>query len=74
MITELNQLFESGLFAKLHKAGLMPSKISTYRDYYLYVDAQMRAKHINKTAAVKECAVFYQIDERAVWRAICAIS
>ena len=73
MIEQLNALFESGLYAKMLKAGLMPVKISTYRDYYLYVDAQVKTRKVSKTQAVKETAAFYNTEERSVWRALKAI-
>jgi len=65
----LNSLFDTGLYAKLLKVGLVSPKISTYRDYYLYVDAQITARGISKTKAFKEAAGFYNVDESTIRRA-----
>lgn len=73
MIEQLNQIFESGLYLQLHKAGLMPSKISNYRDYYLYVDAQIKTRGLSKRKAILEASVIYGIDERIIWRALKAL-
>lgn len=70
----LNELFKTGLYVKLLKVGLVSPKIATYRDYFLYVDAQIRTRGIAKTKAFKEAAGFYNVDEKTIRTAYNSLS
>ncbi len=44
-----NTIFDDGIFSELYKAGFIPSKIFTYGQIYLWVQAQMKIRGITKT-------------------------
>jgi len=65
-----NALFDDGVFSELYKAGFLPEKIFTYRDIYLWVQAQMQTRGLTKYQAVLEAEVKFDKDKRTVWRAL----
>ena len=65
-----NTLFDDGVFSALYKAGLITAKIFTYREIYLWINAQMKIRGISKRQAVLEAEVKFNKDERTVWRAL----
>ena len=65
-----NTLFDDGVFSALYKAGFITTKVFTYREIYLWVQAQIKTRGISKRQAVLEAEVKFQKDERTVWRAI----
>lgn len=73
MLQILNTLFETGVFDQLYKAGLISSKLSTYRDIYLYVDAQMKTRGLCKEQAVVAASVQFDVDRRTIYRALAAL-
>lgn len=74
MLQLLNTLFETGVYDQLYKAGLVSAKLSSYRDIYLYVDAQIKTRGIGKEQAALEAEVIFKISRRTVYRALSAIS
>lgn len=73
MLQLLNSLFESGVYDQLYKAGLISSKVSFYRDIYLYVDAQMRINGRRKTQAVIAASVKFDCTTVTVYSALKAL-
>ncbi|MDT3405103.1 hypothetical protein [Mucilaginibacter terrae] len=73
-ITIANQLFNSGALSEMFKAGFISSKIFTYREIYLWVEAQMQTQGISKNKAVFEAQGHFKKDERTIWRAINSFS
>jgi hypothetical protein len=69
-ITIANQLFNQGVFTELYKAGFINAKLFTYREIYLWVQAQMQTRNITKNQAVLEAEVKFERDERTIWRAL----
>jgi hypothetical protein len=69
-INTINQLFNQGIFTELYKAGFITAKVFTYREIYLWVQAQMQTRGINKNQAVLEAEVKFNKDERTIWRAM----
>jgi hypothetical protein len=69
-INTINQLFNQGVFTELYKAGFITTKVFTYREIYLWVQAQMQTRGINKNQAVLEAEVKFNKDERTIWRAM----
>jgi hypothetical protein len=65
-----NTLFDDGVFSAMYKAGFITSKIFTYREIYLWVNAQMQVRSITKNQAVLEAEVKFGKDERTIWRAL----
>jgi hypothetical protein len=65
-----NTLFDDGVFSAMYKAGFITSKIFTYREIYLWVNAQMQVRSIPKNQAVLEAEVKFGKDERTIWRAL----
>jgi hypothetical protein len=65
-----NTLFDDGVFSAMYKAGFITSKIFTYREIYLWVNAQMQVRCITKNQAVLEAEVKFGKDERTIWRAL----
>lgn len=73
MLQILNTLFETGVFDQLYKAGLISSKLSIYRDIYLYVDAQMKTRGIGKEQAVIEASVTFNCSRPTIYRALSSL-
>ena len=69
-ITLANTLFDDGIFSAMHEAGFINAKIFVYREIYLWVQAQIKARGINKNQAVLEAEVKFMKDERTIWRAL----
>jgi hypothetical protein len=65
-----NTLFDDGVFSSLFKAGFITAKVFTYREIYLWVQAQMKTRGISKNQAVLEAEVKFGKDERTIWRAL----
>ena len=65
-----NTLFDDGIFSEMYKAGFITSKIFTYREIYLWVQAQMKVRSITKNQAVLEAGGKFKKDERTIWRAL----
>ena len=65
-----NTLFDEGIFSAMYKAGFINAKIFVYREIYLWVQAQVKARGINKNQAVLEAEVKFMKDERTIWRAL----
>ncbi|MDP9080919.1 MAG: hypothetical protein M3O71_26160 [Bacteroidota bacterium] len=65
-----NTLFDDGIFSALYKAGFITTKIFTYREIYLWVQAQMQIRGVSKRQAVLEAGDKFAKDERTVWRAL----
>ena len=69
-ITIANQLFDQGIFSELYKAGFINTKLFTYREIYLWVQAQIQTRGLTKNQAVLEAEVKFNKDERTIWRAL----
>ena len=65
-----NTLFDDGIFSTLYKAGFISTKIFTYREIYLWTNAQVQTRSITKNQAVLEAGVKFNKDERTIWRAL----
>jgi hypothetical protein len=65
-----NTLFDDGVFSALYKAGFITTKIFTYREIYLWVEAQMKTRRVSKNQAVLEAELKFCKDERTIWRAL----
>jgi hypothetical protein len=65
-----NTLFDDGIFSALYKAGFITTKVFTYREIYLWVNAQVQTRNITKRQAVLEAGGKFDKDERTVWRAL----
>ena len=65
-----NALFDDGIFSEMYKAGFITAKIFTYREIYLWVQAQMKIRGITKNQAVLEAGGKFNKDERTIWRAL----
>jgi hypothetical protein len=65
-----NTLFDDGVFSAMYKAGFITTKIFTYREIYLWINAQMQIRNITKNQAVLEAEVKFGKDERTIWRAL----
>jgi len=65
-----NTLFDDGVFSAMYKAGFITAKIFTYREIYLWVQAQIKTRGISTRQAVLEAEVKFNKDERTVWRAL----
>lgn len=73
-IKTANALFDEGIFSEMYKAGFVTNKLFTYREIYLWVQAQMQIRDITKNQAVLEAEVKFYKDERTVWRALNSFS
>lgn len=65
-----NTLFDEGIFSAMFKAGFITTKVFTYREIYLWVQAQVKTRSITKNQAVLEAEVKFEKDERTIWRAL----
>ena len=65
-----NTLFDDGVFSALYKAGFITAKIFTYREIYLWINAQVQVRGLTKRQAVLEAEIKFNKDERTVWRAL----
>ena len=74
MLQLLNTLFDSGVYDQLFKAGLISAKVSYYRDIYMFVDAQMKARGITKEQAVIEAELKFQCGRATVYRALSSMA
>ena len=73
-IKTANALFDDGIFSELFKAGFITTKVFTYREIYLWVQAQIKTRNITKNQAVLEAEVKFDKDERTIWRALNSFS
>ncbi len=73
-ITTVNTLFDQGIFTELYKAGFINAKLFTYREIYVWVQAQMQARNLTKNQAVLEAEIKFKKDERTIWRALNSFS
>ena len=73
-IKTANALFDEGIFSELYKAGFITAKVFTYREIYLWVQAQMQVRGVTKNQAVLEAEVKFDKDERTIWRALNSFS
>jgi hypothetical protein len=69
-IQTANALFDEGVFSAMYKAGFITTKVFVYREIYLWVMAQVKARCITKNQAVLEAEVKFSKDERTIWRAL----
>jgi len=69
-IKTANTLFDEGIFTAMYKAGFITSKVFIYREIFLWVHAQVKARGITKNQAVLEAEVKFEKDERTIWRAL----
>jgi hypothetical protein len=69
-----NALFDDGTFLEMYKAGFITSKVFTYREIYLWVDAQMKTRRISKNQAVLEAEVKFRKSEVTIWAAMRSFS
>jgi len=65
-----NTLFDDGIFSEMYKAGFITAKIFTYREIYLWVQAQIKTRGVTKNQAVLEAGGKFNKDERTIWRAL----
>lgn len=65
-----NILFNQGIFTELYKAGFINTKLFTYREIYLWIQAQIKTRGITKRQAVLEAELKFDKDERTIWRAL----
>jgi hypothetical protein len=73
-INLVNALFDNGTFMEMYKAGFITDKVFLYREIYLWIQAQMQTRGINKNTAVLEAEVKFGKDERTIWRALNSFS
>ena len=73
-ITTINTLFDQGIFTELYKAGFINTKVFTYREIYIWVQAQMQTRGITKNQAVLEAEAKFNKDERTIWRVLNSFS
>jgi len=69
-IKTANTLFDDGIFSAMYKAGFITAKIFVYREIYLWVQAQVKARGLTKNQAVLEAELKFKKDERTIWRAL----
>ncbi|MFD0792768.1 hypothetical protein ACFQZX_04025 [Mucilaginibacter litoreus] len=69
-----NNLFDEGALTALYKAGFITTKVFTYREIYLWVNAQIQTRGISKNQAVLEAELKFDKDERTIWRALNSFS
>lgn len=69
-IQTANALFDDGVFSAMYKAGFITAKVFLYREIYLWVNAQIKARSVTKNQAVLEAEVKFGKDERTIWRAL----
>jgi len=69
-IQTANTLFDDGVFSAMYKAGFISTKVFLYREIYLWVMAQVKARGLTKNQAVLEAEVKFGKDERTIWRAL----
>jgi hypothetical protein len=65
-----NALFDEGIFSAMYKAGFITTKVFTYREIYLWVNAQQQTRGVSKNQAVLEAEIKFGKDERTIWRAL----
>jgi len=53
-ITTANTLFNDGVFNAMYKAGFITDKVFLYREIYLWIQAQVQTRGINRRRAVLE--------------------
>jgi hypothetical protein len=69
-IQTANALFDEGVFSEMYKAGFITAKVFLYREIYLWVEAQLKSRNINKYQAVLEAELKFDKDKRTIWRAL----
>ena len=69
-IKTANDLFDTGIFTAMYKAGLITTKVFVYREIYLWVQAQVQTRGISLNKAVLEAEVKFHKAERTIWRAL----
>jgi len=69
-----NALFDDGTFSALYKAGFITDKVFTYREIFLWVDAQIKTRGISKNKAVLEAEIKFKKSDRTIWAALARFS
>ena len=69
-IQTANSLFDEGTFSAMYKAGFITTKVFIYREIYLWIQAQIKTRNLNKRQAVLEAELKFRKDERTIWRAL----
>lgn len=69
-IQTANTLYDEGVLTAMYKAGFITTKVFTYREIYLWVNAQIQTRGISKNQAVLDAEVKFGKDERTIWRAM----
>jgi hypothetical protein len=69
-IKTANTLFDEGVLTAMYKAGFITAKVFVYREIYLWVQAQVKARGITKNQAVMAAELKFGKDERTIWRAL----
>ena len=65
-----NTLYNEGVLSAMYKAGFITAKVFTYREIYLWINAQMQTRSITKRQAVLEAGGKFNKDERTIWRVL----
>ena len=65
-----NTLFDDGIFSEMYKAGFITDKVFIYREIYLWIQAQVKARGISRNQAVLEAGGKFNRDERTIWRVL----
>ena len=63
-------LFNNGTMTELYKCGFMGTKPFLYRDIYLWIDAQIKARSITKSNAILEAMDKFSVSEKTIKRAL----
>ena len=54
----------------MYKAGFITTKVFIYREIYLWIQAQIKTRNLNKRQAVLEAELKFKKDEPTIWRAL----
>lgn len=73
MIQELIQMQKSGLLPKMVRAGLVSSKVSTYLEIYMFVDARKQTTGKKTNAIVLEASEQFKVCRKTVYNALQAV-
>lgn len=73
MIQELIILQQSGTLKKLVRAGLVSSKVNTYLEISLFVDARVKTTKQSKESIIMEAASQFKVCRATVFNALNAV-
>ena len=74
MLQELIQLQQTGTLTKMVRAGLVSSKVYTYLEIYMFVDARRKTRKCTKESIILEASEQFKVSRVTIFKALKAVN